>query len=115
MIDDDDELFDARHARVALMPTYRMLRTPSDVMAETRRIVPDITPDEAAHVLYSFNGEPVMLQTAALLVLTRRGAPHADRLAVIERVRDMRRIERIICGLEVESIDDRPIEEDDDA
>ena len=109
----DDELFDARHARVALMPTYRMLCTPSDVLAETRRIVPDITPDETARVHHSVNGEPVMLQTAALLVLAKRSAPHADRLAVIERIRDMRRIERIICGLEVESIDDRPIEEEE--
>jgi len=110
----DEEPLDARHARVALMPTYRMLRTTSDVLEDTRRIVPDITLEEAAHAHHSFDREPITLQTAALLVLAKRGAPLAEKIAVIERIRDMRRIERIICGLEVENIDDKPIEEDDD-
>lgn len=109
----DEEPLDARHARLARMPTYALIRGGVDgIYQSTRVLVPDITIAEARHVHVCAGGDPVLLQTAGLIVLIMRDATTDELRALRERVRAMRRDERILCGLE--HVSDEPIEEDED-
>lgn len=104
---------DPRHEQLSRMPTHRSEHVLSDLLSLTRRVLPDATDVEVGRVLDVCGLAPVMMQTSALIILEQRGAPQAEREAIIATVHRMRHRERVAVGLEVDDDGDEDFYDED--